>query len=376
MASIDRRSDGKWRARWREYPGGPQKTKHFARKIDAQQFLDGVSGDLARGAYIDPNAGRQSFRAFADEWAAAQDWKATTWEAWSSARRRLLRTASLGELPLASVDRLVLQRGQQALSERYARSTVTVTMTFAGMVMRAAYASGRIGRDPTKGLRPPKVRAGERDGKVGPEQVPTRAEVLAILEAAPAPFRAAIALGVTGLRVGEVLGTSADRLELDRRLITIDRQLQRVNRELVLTTPKAEKCRTIVVPGPVVVELRRHLRDHQGDGILFRGGRGAAMLRRDQFYASAWRPALVGAGLVADRFTFHALRHFCASTLLAEGAPLTAVAGHLGDTVETVSRVYVHWLRDDREVPAAVLDRVLAPATEDSLRTEGASDTP
>jgi hypothetical protein len=48
---------------------------------------------------------------------------------------------------------------------------------------------------------------------------------------------------------------------------------------------------------------------------------------------------------------------------------MTAVAGHLGDAVETVSRVYVHWLCDDREVPAEVLDRVLAPAAEDRLRT-------
>ena len=32
----------------------------------------------------------------------------------------------------------------------------------------------------------------------------------------------------------------------------------------------------------------------------------------------------------------------------------------LGDTVETVSRTYVHWLRDDRDVPAQVLDRLLA----------------
>jgi hypothetical protein len=35
------------------------------------------------------------------------------------------------------------------------------------------------------------------------------------------------------------------------------------------------------------------------------------------------------------------------------------VTGHLGDTVETVSRTYAHWLRGDREVPADVLDRVL-----------------
>ena len=39
MASIDRRPNGKWRARWREYPGGPQRARHFPRKIDAEQFL-------------------------------------------------------------------------------------------------------------------------------------------------------------------------------------------------------------------------------------------------------------------------------------------------------------------------------------------------
>jgi integrase len=97
------------------------------------------------------------------------------------------------------------------------------------------------------------------------------------------------------------------------------------------------------------------------------------MLRRDQFYDSVWKPALRAAGLAEGRFVFHSLRHFCASTLLAEGAPITAVAGHLGDTVETVTRTYVHWLRDDRDVPAAVLDRVLAPADALPARDEGAA---
>jgi integrase len=69
--------------------------------------------------------------------------------------------------------------------------------------------------------------------------------------------------------------------------------------------------------------------------------------------------------LAPDRFVFHSLRHFAASSMLAEGAPITAVAGHLGVTVETIQRVYAHWLRDDREVPAEVLDRILAPVSED-----------
>ena len=196
-----------------------------------------------------------------------------------------------------------------------------------------------------------------------PEDVPTRAEALAILAGAPSRFRAAVALGLAGLRVGEVLGMTADRLALKKREVTIDRQMQRIDGRPGFTTPKAEKVRTITVPALVAVELRRHLREHVSEGVLFQGVRGAPMLRRDQFYDSGWKPALKAAGFATDRFVFHACRHWCASTLLAEGAPITAVAGHLGDTVETVASTYAHWLRDDRNVPADVLDRVLAPAS-------------
>lgn len=359
MASITKLSGGRWRARYRD-PAGKSRSRTFGRKVDADQFVAGVEHSKNTGSYIDPAGGRQTFMAFADDWAAAQDWKATSREGWRYVRIRLVD--QLGAMPLTSIDKLVLQRTARSLAERYARSTVTVTMRYARMIMHAAYASGRIGRDPTIGLRALKARAGDADGRVGPDQVPTRAEALAILEATSGRFRAAIALGLAGLRIGEVLGMSVDRLELDRRLVTIDRQLQHVGGEHVLTTPKSEKPRTIEVPSLVAVELRRHVRDHQGDGFLFRAHRGTPLPRR-RFYQVAWRPALVAAGLAEDRFTFHSLRHFCASTLLAEGASLTAVAGHLGDTVETVSRTYVHWLRDDRNVPADVLDRVLAPAT-------------
>ena len=62
--------------------------------------------------------------------------------------------------------------------------------------------SGRVGRDPTAGLRAPKARAGDPTSQVGPEDVPTRAEALAILAGAPSEFRAAVALGLAGLRAG------------------------------------------------------------------------------------------------------------------------------------------------------------------------------
>jgi hypothetical protein len=79
-------------------------------------------------------------------------------------------------------------------------------MSYAKSIMKAAYINGRVGRDATVGLTLPKVRAGEPDGRVRPDDVPTRAEVLALLDGAPPRFRAAVALGVTGLRIGEVMG--------------------------------------------------------------------------------------------------------------------------------------------------------------------------
>lgn len=102
-------------------------------------------------------------------------------------------------------------------------------------------------------------------------------------------------------------------------------RLRRVGAELLLTTPKAEKKRTVVVANLVAVELRRHVRDHQADGLMFRSVRGAPMLKRDQSYDSARKPALRGAGLAEDRFVFHTLRH-SARRACWPGAPLTAVA--------------------------------------------------
>lgn len=72
MASIDKRPDGRYRARWREYPGGPQKTRRFHRKGDADRFLDAVRGDIAHGVYIDPAGGKTLFREYAEEWRAGQ----------------------------------------------------------------------------------------------------------------------------------------------------------------------------------------------------------------------------------------------------------------------------------------------------------------
>jgi hypothetical protein len=54
------RGRNRWRARWRD-PAGRQRTKSFARKVDAERFLLGVEDAKLRGAYVDPAAGKVNF---------------------------------------------------------------------------------------------------------------------------------------------------------------------------------------------------------------------------------------------------------------------------------------------------------------------------
>lgn len=159
---------------------------------------------------------------------------------WPSIRKRLER--QVGDAPLASIDQLALKRLRGELAKEYAPKTVTLTMAYAGMILRAAYASQRIGHDPTAGLKAKRPRADEDRGHVGTDQVPTRDEALVILAGTPARYRAAVALGLAGLRVGEILGMTADRLELPDRRVTIDRQLQRYRGQSKMTTRSRRRC--------------------------------------------------------------------------------------------------------------------------------------
>jgi hypothetical protein len=49
MASIAKRPDGRWRARYRDAVG-KEHARHFARKIDAQRWVTEVTSSMVTGA--------------------------------------------------------------------------------------------------------------------------------------------------------------------------------------------------------------------------------------------------------------------------------------------------------------------------------------
>lgn len=63
MANIVKRSDGRWRARYRDN-AGKEHSRHFKRKVDAQRWLDVVT----TGMYVDPGRSRITVAEWSRRW--------------------------------------------------------------------------------------------------------------------------------------------------------------------------------------------------------------------------------------------------------------------------------------------------------------------
>jgi hypothetical protein len=69
MANIAKRSDGRWRARYRDTQGR-KRARHFTRKIDAQNWLDSVTTAVTTGTYVDPRLSKITVAEWAPRWLA------------------------------------------------------------------------------------------------------------------------------------------------------------------------------------------------------------------------------------------------------------------------------------------------------------------
>lgn len=198
MASIDRRPDGRYRARWREYPGGPQRTRHFTRKGDAERFLDSVRGDLVHGTYVDPAGGQVLFRDYAERWRTAQMHRPTT-AAQAETYLRLHAYPTLGKRPLGAVRRSEIQAWVKHESTRLAPGSVELVYRWVSTIFKSAVSDRLIASSPCIGITLPK----RHDTEVVPLSV---AQVEALAGAVPDRHRALIVFAAgTGLRQGGVL---------------------------------------------------------------------------------------------------------------------------------------------------------------------------
>lgn len=364
MASVAKRPDGRWRARYRD-AANKEHARHFTRRVDAQRWLDEVTASVVTGTYVAPGAGRITFREYAEAWRAVQVHRPGTAE---QVERHLRNHAYpvFGDRPLESIRRSDVQAFVKGLGERLAPATVTVVYRYVSTIFKAAVSDRRLASSPCVDIRLPEV----EERHVVPMGT---GEVEAIRAAMPERYRAMILLAAgTGLRQGEVFGLTLDRVDFLRRHLVVDRQLVGLSgRQPEFGPPKTSaSVRAVPLPQVVAEALSEHLRQFPPrSGLIFTNQRGDA-LRRSNF-GDVWRRACRDAEV--EGHTFHSLRHYYASLLIRHGESVKTVQRRLGhrSATETLD-TYSHLWPDSDDRTREAVDSVLgAPALADQVRTVG-----
>jgi len=362
MASIARREDGQWRARYRD-PDGKEHARHFPRRVDAQKWLDEVTAAVVTGQYVDPRAGKVTLRSYAESWRVAQVHRRKTADRIESTLRCHVYPA-LGDRPLAAIRRSEVQAFLKGISDQLAPSTVVNTFTVLRMVLKAATADRVIPSSPCVGIRPPKA------GRKVLEPLPV--ETVRRIEAAlPARYRAvATVTAGSGLRPGEVLGLAVRHVDFLRRTVQVEQQL---DDEGGIVAPKTDASyRMVPVPQLVIDALAAHLATYPPGpcGLVFTSPTGGPVKRNS--FNKVWRTAVLKARAPAGA-RHHDLRHFYASLLIRYGESVKVVQARLGhaSAVETLN-TYSHMWPDSEDRTRAAVEAVLA-APADSVRTSEAS---
>lgn len=375
-----RRRDGRpkpWEARWRD-PDGRPRSRSFAKKGDAQRFLATVEADKLRGAYVDPNAGRVTFAAFAQDWLSAQTSDPSTREAMDSRlRNHLLPT--LGGYELRAIKPSTVQAWLRSRQQECAPRTVHVLLANLSAILGAAVDDGLIVKNPcaSKSVRAPKV----EDKRIVPW---TREQVAAIIDGHPERYRAApMPAAGCGLRQGEVFGLDLDAVDFLGRRIIVKQQIKLLRGRMVLAPPKGGRTREVPLPDVVAFALSEHLARYPAQEITLpwreTGGpertvrllfttRERKPINRNHFNGQTWRPAVEAAGIQLSRGEtgMHALRHHYASVLLEGGVSIRALAEYLGHADPGFTlRTYTHLMPDSEDRARAVVDAAFA--------TEGAT---
>ena len=149
------RRNGRWQARYRDETGR-QHAKMFDRKVEALRWEIEALGQLSQGTWIDPRAGRTTFREYADEWLAMQPLRPTTLLKYEQSLR-LNINPRIGERALATIRPSHIQAMIAALGDRLSAGVVRSNVVLTSSILRAAVLDRRLATNPCVGVKLPEV---------------------------------------------------------------------------------------------------------------------------------------------------------------------------------------------------------------------------
>jgi integrase len=224
-AGIRKTPTGRYKVWWR-LDDASQGSQTFATRDAARDYRNDLLARLARGAWVDPRVGKQTFQTWArewwDGWSADPDHSPRTLQA-AEARLRLHLLPALGQRQLRAITVSVVRQWQNELRGRVGYDTVMACRSLLYRILQAAEDDRRIDANPVRKVPAPKP-------PIDPAALLGRAkrrayspEEFGYLLAGTPPFYRDhfICLVGTGLRAGELLGLRAHRVDLSRRQLEV-----------------------------------------------------------------------------------------------------------------------------------------------------------
>lgn len=153
-----------------------------------------------------------------------------------------------------------------------------------------------------------------------------------------------LTLYYTGLRIGELLALEYGDIDFTERTLTVNKTLQRIGKEDIVTSPKTPRSnRTVTLPPFLVDELKTYTEKIYGMDEHYR-----LFPYTKSFFMNEIKRG-TSSGKV-KRIRVHDLRHSHASLLIELGFSALAIADRLGhDKVETTLNTYSHLFPHKRD---------------------------
>jgi len=355
MASIAKRPDGRWRARYRD-DAGKEHARHFDRKVDGQRWLNEQTAKLVMGTHVAPRDARTTVGEWCDTWLDGYRGKRDSTVRQAEVHLQRIR-AAFGPMQLSAVRPSHVRTWlAQLAAEGLAQSYVYALHARLAQLYADAVHDGLVAKSPCSRRTSPAA------GKQRP-YVCTSEQMWALHDAMPEHLRAAILLGAfAGLRLAEVCGLRVADVDFMRGVVSPAVQYP-------ADPLKTETSRTPVpVPQSLALELSAHVASTQRRGDWMLGNLWGEQLA-PWTLERAIRAARDKVPGLPPTFRFHDLRHYLASMLIASGADVKVVQARLRHaSAKTTLDTYAHLWPDADESTRAAIDAVMA-ARADYLRT-------
>jgi integrase len=282
---------------------------------------------------------------------------------------RLYINPQLGRHHLDSIRPQHISSLYRDLSERLAPVSVRRVHAVLRRSLTVAVRWGLIPTNPATMVDPPSVSS----RSIHPYSVDEARTFLAAIEGDRLEARWRIALAL-GLRQGEVLGLGWPHVDFERKLLTVERSLQRQpGGNLALVRTKTERSHRVVPMAPHIAEALHRRQEVQaadrvrvGPGwhdsdLVFTTQLGTPIHPRNDY--RAFQALITRADL--RRVRLHDLRHTTASLLLAQGVSARVVMEILGHSQISITLdTYTHVDPELSRTAATRMEELLWPGGE------------